>query len=327
MNRNYKIVENLAVDPADMRTAYCETLMELAENDRDILIMDADLLNASGCARFRSRFPEQVVDCGIQEANMVGTAAGLSIVGKKPFAHSFAAFVSRRCFDQAFISVGFAKANVKLIGSDPGVTAAENGATHQGMEDMGLMCAIPGNIVLDPSDNTMCRSLIKQLAAYNGISYMRLYRKPMAKLYEDGSEFEIGKAVPVREGSDVTVIASGICVAEALKAADILRSEDISAAVTDCFTWKPLDKTAIIAAAEKTGAIVTVENHNVMTGLAAAVSPVVVGSCPVPMEALGVPDSFGEVGPIPYLTEHFGFACGDIVEACRRVVARKKGRR
>lgn len=325
MKSKYRVVDNLVIDPADMRTVYCSTLMELAEKDRNILLMDADLLKASGCAQFRSRFPEQVVDCGIQEANMIGTAAGLSIVGKKPFAHSFASFVSRRCFDQTFISVGFAKSNVKLIGSDPGITAAENGATHQCMEDMGLMCAIPGNVVLDPSDNVMCRSLIKRLASYYGASYMRLYRKPMDRLYEDGSEFEIGKAVQVREGTDVTVIASGICVAEAVKAANVLRSVGISATVMDSFTWKPIDKEAIIAAAKKTGAIVTVENHNILTGLASVVSSVVVKNCPVPMESLGIPDSYGEVGPITYLMEHFGFTCNDIVEACKKVVGRKAG--
>ena len=320
---NYTIRKDYTAERAEMRPAFCSTMLELAETNRNILLMDADLMSAAGCLPFRELFPEQTVDCGIQEANMVGTAAGLSLVGKIPFAHSFSAFISRRCFDQSFLSGGYAQANVKLIGSDPGITAETNGGTHVSFEDMGLMRLIPGMTVLEASDDTMFRSLLFAAAKHYGMVYLRLYRKPLARLYAEGSEFEIGRSACLREGRDVTIVASGICTGEALKAHDLLAAQGISSRVIDCYSWKPIDREELIRAAVETGAVVTAENHNVINGLGAAVCAVLAQNAPVPVEMVGVPDVFGEVGPIHYLMDLYHLTAEDIVSAAIRAVSRK----
>lgn len=319
----YYLRKDYTAERAEMRPAFCNTMMELAKANRNILLMDADLMSAAGCLPFRECFPQQAVDCGIQEANMVGTAAGLSLVGKIPFAHSFAAFISRRCFDQSFLSGGYAQANVKLIGSDPGITAETNGGTHVSFEDMGLMRLIPGMTVLEASDDSMFHSLLHVAAKHYGMVYLRLYRKPLARIYTEDSEFEIGGSAKLREGQDVTIVASGICTVEALKAHDLLAAQGISSRVIDCYSWKPLDQDALIRAATETGAIVTVENHNIINGLGAAVCSLLAQNAPVPVETLGIPDVFGEVGTIPYLMDLYGFTAEHIAEAAVRAVSRK----
>lgn len=320
---NYSLRNDYAAEYSEMRPAFRDTMLELAEANRNILLMDADLMSAVGCLPFRDRFPEQTVDCGIQEANMVGSAAGLSLVGKIPFAHSFASFISRRCFDQSFLSGGYAQANVKLIGSDPGITAETNGGTHVSFEDMGLMRLIPGMTVMEASDDTMFRSLLRASAKYYGMVYLRLYRKPLARLYTEGSEFTIGESARIREGRDVTIVSSGICTAEALKAHDMLLAQGISSRVIDCYCWKPIDEPALIEAAVETGAVVTAENHNVINGLGAAVCSVLAQNSPVPVECVGIPDVFGEVGPISYLMDLYGLTAEHIKDAAIRAVMRK----
>jgi transketolase len=251
-------------------------------------------------------------------------AAGLSATGKIPFAHTFAPFITRRAGDQVFLSAAYAKLNVKLIGSDPGVTAALNGGTHMPFEDMGIMRLIPHMTVIEPTDSTMLKDVLKQIAGEYGTHYVRLVRKTVPKVYKSGSEFPIGKAVPLRSGTDVTIIASGFCVSQALKAADTLQREGISASVVDMFTWKPIDEVAITDAAAATGAIVTAENHNIINGLGAAVSEVLVKNKPVPVEMIGVNDEFGQVGPLDFLADHYGLTDSYIVEAAKRVMARKQ---
>lgn len=253
---------------------------------------------------------------------MIGVACGLAVQGKIPVAHTFAPFCTRRACDQIFISGAYNRANVKVIGSDPGITAAYNGGTHMPFEDMGIMRGIPTMTVIEPTDIVMLQNLMPQIADTYGIMYMRLVRKSVAKVYEEGSTFEIGKAAYLREGKDVTIIASGYCVSEALAAAQRLSENGIDAGVIDMFTWKPIDVEAILRAA-KTGAIVTAENHNIINGLGSAVAEVLVKNQPVPMEMVGVQDEFGEVGPVDYLRERFGLTAENIVEAVNRVLARK----
>ena len=221
------------------------------------------------------------------------------------------------------MSGAYNKANVKVVGSDPGITAAYNGGTHMPFEDMGIMRGIPTMTVVEPTDIVMLKNLMPQIADTYGMFYMRLVRKGVRKVYEPGSTFTIGKAVHLREGKDVTIIASGYCVAEAISAAKILQEQGISARVLNMFTWKPLDEQAVIEAAAETGAIVTAENHNVINGLGSAVSEVLAKHNPAPVEMVGVQDEFGEVGPVDYLRERFGLTDENIAAAVHRVLQRK----
>lgn len=307
----------------EMRSVYCQTLMELAGKDQRLVVLDADLMSSMGMIPFAKAYPERTFNVGIQEANMIGVAAGLSATGKIPFAHSFAPFASRRCFDQIFLSCGYAKLNVRIVGSDPGVTAAFNGGTHMPLEDMGILRTVPNITLLEPTDSVMLRDLVEQTANLYGVFYIRLLRKNAMKIYEEGSTFEIGKAVEVKDGSNVTIIATGIMVEEALKAADSLAVEGINARVLNMFTLKPIDKEAIIRAARETGAIVTAENHNIINGLGSAVAEVIAENVLVPLERVGVNDHFGEVGPQNYLQEKFGLTAVNIVNKVKKAVARK----
>lgn len=322
---NIKLVKEFKPEDRDMRSAYCEGMMELAETNQNIIALDADLMAAMGMKPFEEKYPEQTVDCGIQEANMMGVACGMAVAGKIPFAHTFGPFATRRACDQIFMSGAYAKNNVKIVGSDPGITAQLNGGTHMPFEDMGIMRGIPTMTVLEPTDITMLKWMLPEIAAEYGMHYMRLVRKGCTKVYEEGSTFEMGKAVPLREGNDVTIIASGYCVSEAMKAAEELAKEGISARVLNIFCWKPIDEAAILAAAKETGAIVTAENHNVINGLGSAVSEVIVKNDPVPIEMVGVQDEFGEVGKEDYLSERFGLNAKHIIEKTRAVIARKRG--
>lgn len=307
-----------------MRDAYCKTLIELASKDERIVALDADLMNSMGMVPFLNTFPERTFNCGVQEANMIGVAAGLSATGKIPYAHSFACFSTRRCYDQIFISGAYARLNVRIIGSDPGITAAYNGGTHMPLEDLGIMRNIPDMTVIEPVDTVMLKDIIKQLAKKYGMFYVRLLRKNAIKIYEEESTFEIGKAVELRDGKDVTLIATGIMVAEALKAAEILKNRGISAKVVNMFTLKPIDKEMIIKCANQTGAIVTCENHNIINGLGSAVAEVLVENNPVPVERVGTRDLFGEVGPVDYLQERFEMTYEHIVKKAEKVISRKK---
>lgn len=321
---NITLAKENALEKVEMRKAFCDTLMELAENDNRILALDADLMAAMGTAPFAKKFPKQTVNCGIQEANMMGVAAGLSATGKIPFAHSFATFATRRACDQIFMSGAYAKLNVKIIGSDPGVTASLNGGTHMPFEDLGIMRGIPQMIVIEPTDSIVIKDILKKAAQTYGMFYIRLVRKNAIKVYEEGSTFEIGKAVTIKDGKDVTIIAAGLCVSEAIEAAKILAGRGISARVLDMFTIKPIDKEAIIKSAKETGAIVTAENHNIINGLGSAVAEVLSENEPVPMERIGAQDVFGEVGPVDYLKERFGLTANDIVNKVEKALARKK---
>ena len=306
-----------------MRDAYCETLGDIAIENDNIVVLDADLVSSSGMKPFFDRLPDRAIQCGIAEANMIGIAAGLSAMGKIPFAHSFGSFASRRACDQIMISAAYAKQNVRIIGSDPGITAAYNGGTHMPFEDMGVLRSIPGITLIELTDPVMLEDIVRQLAALYGVYYLRMARKNTAAIYREGSTFEIGRGNVLLTGADVTVIASGIMVVEALKAAAILSAEDISARVIDMFTWKPIDSGLIEGCARSTGAFVTAENHNIIGGLGSAVSEVLCSTYPVPLEMVGVHDRFGQVGTEDYLREEYGLTATEIVDAAKRAIFRK----
>jgi len=250
-------------------------------------------------------------------------AAGLSVTGKVPYVHTFGVFASRRVADQVFISAGFAKANIRIIGSDPGITASFNGGTHMPFEDMGMLRCIPGITVIEPTDSVMLADMIRQLKDTYGVYYIRLSRKNAVQVYEEGSTFTIGKAALVREGTDVSILATGICVADARTAAETLAKEGISARIVNMFTVKPVDRDEIEKCARETGCIVTAENHNIIGGLGSAVAEALVETCPVPMERVGVQDQFGEVGSVEYLKERFKLTPEEIVRKAKIAIARK----
>jgi transketolase len=306
-----------------MRDVYASTLMELAEKDTRLVVLDADLMNSMGMVPFGETFPDRTFNVGVQEANMVGVAAGLSATGKVPFAHSFGPFATRKAYDATFISGAYARLNVRIVGSDPGITAAYNGGTHMPFEDMGIMRNIPTMTVLEPVDGAMLQNLLTQLLDLKGMFYMRLLRRFPVQVYEQGSTFDIGKGVLLREGGDVTLFSSGILVDESLKAAEVLASEGIAVRVVNLFTIKPVDREMVERCARETGAVVTCENHNVINGLGSAVAEALVETFPVPMERIGSQDQFGEVGPVEYLMKRFGMGAEDIVKAVHRVLKRK----
>jgi transketolase len=318
-----KVCEKHRTDEREMRKVYVDTLIRIAKDNPDIVVINCDLSSSMGTGPFAEAFPDRSFNMGIQEANACGVAAGLSAMNYVPFFHSFAVFSTRRIFDQVFLSCAYSKLNVKIVGGDPGVTAAVNGGTHMPFEDLGIMRTIPEITLVEPSDAVMMSNLLPKIAEHYGVDYIRMSRKNLPKIYEQGSDFTIGKAVVLREGTDVSLIASGICVYEALKAADSLERDGISARVVDMFTIKPIDVDCIIDCAKKTKAIVTVENHNIINALGSAVSEVLSENFPVPMERVGVMDCFGEVGPQDYLMERFNLTEETICQKARKAINRK----
>ena len=305
------------------RDGYVSAMLEIMEKDPTVMHVDCDLENCINTGKLAKAFPERTINAGIAEANAMGVAAGLCATGKTVFMHSFGCFASRRAFDQAFMSAAYAQLPVHVIGSDPGVCAAYNGGTHMPFEDCALYMSVPDAVVIDPVDYAQINCLTKKLAASGKFSYMRMIRKAFTTVYADGSDFEIGKGVTLKEGKDVAIIASGIMVDEALKAQEQLEAEGISAKVIDMFTWKPIDEELIVASAKETGAIVTAENHQVNCGLGSAVAQVVAKNCPVPMEMVGVQNRFGQVGAQDFLQKEYNLTADDIVAAVKKVISRK----
>ncbi len=312
---------NLKTD--NMRDIYTNLLIENAEKNENLVILEADLSTALGTKKFTARFPERTINVGVAEANMIGVAAGLSNMGKIPFTHSFTPFATRRVFDQVMLSVAYSKLNVKMVGSDPGILAQLNGGTHMSFEDVGIMRNIPTMTIFEPVDGVQLHNMFPKIMEHNGPLYIRLARKYNADIFDLDQEFELGKATPVKEGKDVTIFATGIMVVEALEARKLLAEEGVEASIINIHTVKPLDVKAIIRESKKTGAVVTAENHNVINGLGSAVAEVLVENGPVPMERIGVKDQFGEVGKQEYLQKRYNLLASDIVEACKRVIKRK----
>ena len=313
-------------DKRNCRDGYVDAMLELMADDPTVVHVDCDLMGCINTKKLLAAYPERTINAGIAEANAMGIAAGLTATGKKAWIHSFGCFASRRAFDQAFMSAAYAKLGVKILGSDPGVCAAYNGGTHMPFEDCALYMSVPDAIVIDPVDYAQVNALTKKLTAVEGrISYMRMIRKGFTTVYADGSDFEIGKGVTLKESDkDVaTVIASGIMVDEALKAYEKLAEEGIAIRVIDMFTWKPIDEELIIKAAKETGAIVTAENHNCLVGLGAAVTRVLAQNCPTPVEMVGVKDQFGQVGAEAFLREAYKLTADEIIANVKKVLDRK----
>ena len=320
-----KLREEIRISPEEMRNAYCSALIEAARKDERIVSLNCDLSSSCGTKAFGQAFPERSFNLGIQEQNACAMAGGLSAAGLVPFFHTFAVFATRRVYDQAILSCAYAGQNVKIVGGDAGVSATYNGGTHMAFEDVGIMRVMPTITIVEPSDPTMMKKLLPQIAQTEGVFYLRMPRKTVYDIYEPESDFQLGKAEIIREGSDLTLIAAGMEVAQALRAAALLSDEGISARVVDMFTIKPVDRECIVRCARETGAIVTCENANIIGGLGSAVAEVLAETIPTPLERVGVQDEFGEVGPQSYLEERFGLTPPFIVEKAKRVLKRKQG--
>lgn len=322
----YKTVNTPRKTGRTLAEVYFETMMNLMDEYPNVMELEADLaacILGGGYREMKEQYPKQLINCGIEEANMIGVACGLSAVGKVPFCHSFSTFLSRRANDQIFISACYSGANIRIVGSDPGVMAAFNGGTHMPFEDIAAVRAFPDLTIVEPTDPALLRDLLKQLVNLKGVYYIRMARKEMPEIYTEDSTFTIGKGNVLRDGTDVTIVASGLMVAESIEAAKMLAERGISARVVDMFTIKPVDVQLLSECAQQTGAIVTAENHNIIGGLGSAVCEALAGTCPVPVECVGVHDRFGEVGPIDYLKKTFGLTAEDIASACVKAIGRK----
>lgn len=305
------------------REAYGQALEELGAVRQDVVALDADLSGSTKTAMFRKKFPERFFNMGIAEQNLMGVAAGFAAAGKVPFASTFAVFATGRAYDQIRNSICYPRLNVKIAATHAGITVGEDGGSHQALEDINLMRGLPNMTVLVPADGPEAKKAVKAAAEFEGPVYIRLGRSGVPIITDDNTPFEIGKGNVMREGSDVTIIACGIMVAKALDAAELLAAEGVSAAVIDMSTIKPIDSALINEWAEKTGAIVTAEEHNIYGGLGSAVAEVLVENKPVPMERLGIEDVFGESGTGDALVEKFNLTKEAIAEKAKRVIARK----
>jgi transketolase len=308
-----------------VQEVFAQTLEELIKKDPEVVYIDADLMLLTGVKDIYKKYPKRVLNTGIQEANMASLAAGMSVLGLKPYIHSFAAFASRRTFDQLFMAA-YGESNIRVIGSEPGIRQEYNGGTHMTFEDITLMRSIPNATVIDVTDSAMFSSLLWQTKDLPGMFYMRMPFKNVIRVYEEGSEFEIGRGIILKEGTDATIIACGLLVTVALQAAKLLQNEGVSVRVVDMFTVKPLDEELTVNCAKKTGAVVTAENASVYGGLGSAVSEVLGEKYPVPVLHVGVKDEFGEVGPESYLRERFGFTPENLAEKVRLAIAAKNAK-
>ena len=306
----------------EMRAVYAACLAEMMEKDKHVCVLDADLSKASGTLALYKQFPEQMFDCGVAEQNMASIAAGLSSYGFKPWIESFTPFATRRICDQIAISISYAKRNVKIVGTDPGISAELNGGTHMSMEDMGVIRSIPGMVIFEPVDEVQLRAAMPVLNDYDGPVYVRLFRKQLPVVFGEDYQFDLFKADTLREGKDLTIFVSGMLTADVVQASKLLAGEGIDAEVINIHTIKPIDRETVIASARKTGAVLTVENHNVIGGLQSAVLEALAAE-KIPVCAVGVEDRFGEVGKLPYLREAMGLTVENIVACARKALSLK----
>ena len=322
---NVKLIGKHEKDSRACRDGLALTLNEMMAQDPSICYVDCDLMGCINTKQLMKNYPERAFEAGIAEGNAAGVAAGLAATGKKVFFHSFGTFSSRRCYDQIYMSAAYAGLSVRVLGSDAGVTAAFNGGTHMPLEDAAMYLSIPGTTVLDPADYDPLASITRDLADVEGVSFTRFVRKDVIRVYDEGSEFEIGKGVVLHESDNdqAAIITSGIMVDESLKAYEALQAEGISVRVIDMFTWKPLDEELVLKAAKETGAIVTAENHNTCCGLGSVVANCLAKSCPTVQEFVGVQDQFGQVGPQAFLMDTYGLRAANIVEAVKKAISRK----
>ncbi|MBE6734078.1 MAG: transketolase family protein [Ruminococcaceae bacterium] len=306
------------------RESFGEALCELAKENDKILVLDADLAGATKTSIFQKAFPERFFDCGIAEGNMMSIAAGLSTCGKIPVAASFAMFATGRAYEQIRNSIGYPNLNVKIAGSHAGISTGEDGATHQCLEDVALMRTIPGMTVICPADHYEMKAATKAAIELEGPVYIRLGRLAIDSFNDPETyEFELGKGITLHEGSDITVIATGLVVNEARKAVETLEKEGVNVRLINIHTIKPIDREIVIKAAQETGRIITIEEHNVIGGLGDAVCDVVTSECPVPVRKVGVYDRFGYSGPAWELLEKFGLTETGIAQVIREEMAKK----
>lgn len=306
------------------RVGYGTALVELGRKRDDFIVMDADLAAATQTGMFKKEFPDRFYDCGIAEQNMMGIAAGIAATSKKVIVSSFAMFAAGRAFEQVRNSIGYPHLNVIIGATHAGISVGEDGATHQCCEDIALMRTIPGMTIINPADEVEAKKAVEAAIELDGPVYMRFGRLAVPVIFDEDYKFEVGKGVELRHGNDVTIIATGLMVNEALEAYEMLKNEGISARVINMATIKPLDKDIVIKAAKETGAIVTAEEHSVIGGLGGAVSEAVCEEYPVPVVKLGVNDVFGHSGPAPKLLDEFGLRAPNIVEKVKKAIALKK---
>ena len=311
-------------DKIATREAYGNALAELGSKYKNLVVLDADLAEATKTGTFKKAFPERFFDCGIAENNMFGVAAGLSTTGKIPFASTFAMFAAGRSFDQIRNSIGYPHLNVKIGATHAGITVGEDGASHQCNEDIALMRTIPGMVILNPSDAIEARCAVEAAINYEGPVYLRFGRLAVSVINDNPDyNFEIGKGILLADGNDATIVATGIMVEQALLAREMLAAEGISVAVVNIHTIKPLDTQLILACAQQTGAVVTTEEHNIIGGLGSAVCESLAGVCPVPVIRHGVEDTFGKSAPAKELLEHYGLNANGIVEKVKKAISLK----
>ena len=306
------------------RAAFGNALVELGAKRDDFVVLDADLAAATQTGMFKKAYPDRFYDCGIAEADMIGIAAGIAATGKKVVCSSFAMFAAGRAFEQIRNSVGYPHLNVIIGATHAGISVGEDGATHQCCEDIALMRTIPGMTVINPADETEAKKAVEAAFELDGPVYMRSGRLAVPVIFGDDYKFEVGKSVELKEGNDVTIIASGLMVSEALEAYELLKNDGINARIINMHTIKPLDNEAVIKAAKETGAIVTAEEHSVIGGLGSAVSELLCEEYPVPVLKLGVYDTFGHSGPAPKLLDEFGLRAVNIAEKAKKAIALKK---
>ena len=306
------------------RVGFGNALVELGAERDDFIVLDADLAAATQTGMFKKAYPERFYDCGIAEQNMVSIAAGIAATGKRVICSSFAMFAAGRAFEQVRNSIGYPHLNVIIGATHAGISVGEDGATHQCCEDIALMRTIPGMTIINPADETEAKKAVRAALSCDGPVYMRFGRLAVPVIFDDDYTFEIGKGVELRGGSDVTVIATGLMVKEALEAYDLLKAEGINARIINIHTIKPLDRDIVLKAAKETGAIVTAEEHSVVGGLGGAVSELVAEEYPVPVVKLGVYDTFGHSGPAEKLLDEFGLRAVNIVEKVKKAISMKK---
>lgn len=308
----------------EIRQAYCKALIDIANKDERLVVLEADLMKATGTTPFKDLFPERLINVGIAEANMLGISAGLCIEGYIPFAATFGCFASRRAFDQFYLSGNYAKLNVKLVGTDPGVTAAFNGGTHMPFEDIGLMRMIPNLIIVEPSDTISTEKLTKRIFEHEGCVYLRLHRRTTPQIYSNDEEFELGKGKILIKGTDITLIGLGaLMMNEVLEATKILDSEGIKASVIDALSVKPLDKELIRKEAENTGILLTCENHQINGGLGSAVAELILDeNIQCKLGRIGINDQFGQVGTENFLKKTYNITAADIAKKAKSLLKR-----
>ena len=301
------------------RQSYGEELAELGEKNENIVVLDADLSTATKTGIFAKKFPERFINVGIAEQNMMGIAAGLSTFGKIPYVSTFAVFAAGRAYDQIRNSIAYPKLNVKICATHSGITVGEDGATHQMIEDISLMRTLPNMTVISTSDDTQTRWAVEEISKINGPVYLRLSRLATDVIYNENQKFEIGKGIQIGEGTDATIISTGVCTAEAIKAMEILKSKNINVRVVDIHTIKPIDSELIIKCAKETGRIITVEDHNIIGGLGSAVCEVLSQNYPTKVEMLGIKDKFGKSGKAEELMHDFEIDCDAIVKKIENI--------